>query len=74
VSVVAVRLIPKVVTMLAEIFMVRLEAERRFVEQALPSSASRFIPLSWRSQFGFKRAERKAAEAPSEERRLGVVR
>jgi hypothetical protein len=71
---VAVRLIAKVVTMLAEIFMVRLEAERRVVEQAMPSSASPFIPLSSRSQFGFKDAERKAAQAPSEEPRLGVVR
>jgi hypothetical protein len=60
--------------MLAEIFMVRLEAERRLVEQALPSSASRFIPFGPRSQFGRKEAERKAAETPSEEPYLGVAR
>jgi hypothetical protein len=60
--------------MLAEIFMVRLEAQRRLVEQALPSSTSRFIPFSRKTQSRLKEAERKGVEAPSEDPRLGVVR
>ena len=32
--------------MLAEIFMMRLEAERRLAQEVLPSSASRLIPFS----------------------------
>ena len=39
--------------MLAEIFMVRLETEARLAEEVLPSSTSRFIPFSPRSQFVF---------------------
>ena len=51
----AVRLFdPKVAAMLAEIFMVRLEAEARLVEEVLPSRTSRFIPFSLKRQFGFK--------------------
>ena len=61
---------PKVVAMLAEIFMIRLEAAARLLGEVLPSSASRFIPFNPKSQFGFKEAERKAAEAPREEARL----
>ena len=60
--------------MLAEIFIVRLEAQRRLVEQALPSSTSRFIPFGRKTQSGLKEAERKGVEAPSEEPRLGVAR
>jgi hypothetical protein len=59
--------------MLAEIFMLRLEAERRRVQQSLPSSASRFTLFGPRSQFGFKEAKHKAAEALTEEPRLRVV-
>ena len=66
-------LIRKVVAMLAEIFMVRLEAEARLVEEVLPSSTSRFLPFSPKSQFGLKEAERRAQEALSEEPRLRVV-
>jgi hypothetical protein len=36
----------KVVAMPAEIFMVRLEAEARLLEEVLPSSRSRFIPYT----------------------------
>jgi hypothetical protein len=57
-----------VVAMLAEIFMVRSEAEARLVEEVLPSSASRFIPFSPSSQFVFKETDLKGEEAPSEER------
>jgi hypothetical protein len=42
--------------MLAEIFMVRSEAKARLVEEVLPSSTSRFIPLSPRTQFTFKKS------------------
>jgi hypothetical protein len=49
--------------MLAEIFMVRLEAEARLAEEVLPSSASRFIPFSAKSQFVFKETDLKGNEA-----------
>jgi hypothetical protein len=65
---------PKVVAMLAEIFMVRLEAEARLVEEVLPSSTSRFIPFSASSQFAFKETDLKGDEAPTEERLVRVVR
>ena len=65
---------PKVVAMLAEIFMVRSEAKARLVEEVLPSSTSQFIPCSPRTQFTFKQADLKAEEAPSEERPVSVVR
>jgi hypothetical protein len=58
---------------LAEIFMVRLEAEARLLEEVLPSSTSRLILFSPKSQFGFKEAERKVVEAPSEEPRVRLV-
>ena len=58
----------------AEIFMVRLEAEARLVEEVLPSSTSRFMPFSSNSQFGFKEMEPKAAEAPSKEPFIRLVR
>jgi hypothetical protein len=58
----------KVVAMPAEIFMVRLEAEARLLEEVLPSSRSRFIPYTPRSQFAFKQLADKDAEAPSEKR------
>ena len=64
---------PKVVAMLAEIFMVRSEAKARLVEEVLPSSTSRFIPLSPRTQFTFKKTEPKVAEAPREEPPVGAV-
>jgi hypothetical protein len=64
---------PKVVAMLAEIFMVRLEAERRLVEQALPGT-SRFVPFSRKSQFALKETDLNGDEAPSNDRPVGVVR
>ena len=71
----AVRLFdPKVVAMLAEIFMVRLEAEARLVEEVLPLRRSRFIPFSLTRQFGSKETEPKAAEAPSKVPLLRLVR
>jgi hypothetical protein len=60
--------------MLAEIFMVRSEAKARLVEEVLPSSTSRFMPFSPRTQFTFKQTDLKAKEAPSEERPVSVVR
>ena len=57
--------------MLAEIFMVRLETEARLVEEVLPSSTSRFIPFSPRSQFVL---DLQGEKAPNKERPAGVVR
>jgi hypothetical protein len=54
--------------MLAEIFIVRLEAEARVVDEVLPSSRSNFIPYSPRTQFTFKQTNTKSAEAPNENR------
>ena len=53
--------------MLAEIFMVRLEAEVRRVEEVIPSSTSRFIPFSPSSPFVFKETDLKGEEAPNKE-------
>ena len=72
---VAVRLDRKmVVAMLAEIFMVRSEAQARLVEEVLPSSTSRFIPFSPRSKFTFKETDPKGGEAANKERPVRVVR
>ena len=60
--------------MLAEIFMVRLEAEARIVEEVLPLSTSRLIPFSASGQFVFKETDLKGDEAPSDERPVRVVR
>ena len=60
--------------MLAEIFMVRSEAQARLVEEVLPSSTSRFIPFSPSSKFVFKQTDLKGEEAPNEERLVKVVR
>jgi hypothetical protein len=65
---------PKVVAMLAEIFMMRLEAERRLAQEILPTSASRLIPFSPKSQFAFLKANQEGAEAPSEEPPVRLVR
>jgi hypothetical protein len=54
--------------MLAEIFMVRSEAEARSVGEVLPTSRSPFIPLSACRQFVFKEADPKGKEASSEDR------
>jgi hypothetical protein len=51
----AVLLGPKmVVAMLAEIFMVRLEAKPRALQEKLPSSTSQFVPFNKEGQFAFK--------------------
>jgi hypothetical protein len=60
--------------MLAEIFMVKSEAEARLVGEVLPTSRSAFIPLIPCSQFVFKEADAKGAEAPSEDRPATVAR
>jgi hypothetical protein len=67
-------LIRKVVAMLAEIFMLRLEAKARLVEEVLPSSTSVFVPLSPRRRFSFKQPDLKGEEAPNEEQSAKVVR
>jgi hypothetical protein len=60
--------------MLAEIFMVKSEAEARTVDEALPSSKSPFVPLSPCSQFVFRELDPKGKEASSEDRPATVVR
>ena len=60
--------------MLSEIFMVRLEAKARLVEEVLPSSTSRFIPFSPRTRFTFKNTDPRVAEAPREGPPVGVFR
>jgi hypothetical protein len=60
--------------MLGEIFMVRLEAEARLVEDILPSSTSPFIPFSPSGQFVFKETGLKGDEAPREEQPARVAR
>ena len=65
---------PKVVAMLAEIFMMRLEAERRLAQEALPASASPLIPFSPKSQFAFRKPKHEGAEAPTNEPPVRLVR
>ena len=65
---------PRMVAMLAEIFMVRSGAEARLVDEVLPSSKSPFIPLGRCSQFVFKEADPKGEEASSEDRPVTEVR
>ena len=59
---------PRVVAMLAEIFMVRLEAAVRPVQEKLPSSVSPFVPFSPSAQLTFKRNEDRAPEGAREKR------
>ena len=67
-------LIQKMVAMLAEIFMVRSEAEARLVEEVLPSSTSRFIPFSPRSHFVFKETDAKGGESSDKDGPVTEVR
>jgi hypothetical protein len=60
--------------MLAEIFMLRLEAERRGGQDVLPSSTSRQTLFSPKSKFVFKETNQKGAEAPSGEPPVRLVR
>jgi hypothetical protein len=55
---------PKVVAMLAEIFMLRLEAERRLAQGVQPLSASRQILFSPKSKFPFQRDEPRRGRSP----------
>ena len=58
--------------MLAEIFMVRSEAQARSRDEILPSSTSRFIPFDPSSRFVLKKAD-KGDEAPREKSGLSRV-
>jgi hypothetical protein len=40
--------------MLAEIFMLRLEARPRVLHETLPSSSSQFVPFEGSGQFAFR--------------------
>jgi hypothetical protein len=63
----------KVVAMLAEIFMVRLEAAARALKETVPSSTSRFIPFNPNSQFTFKQSPERPSEAVREAPPLRVI-
>jgi hypothetical protein len=65
---------PRVVAMLAEIFMLRLEAERRLAQDILPSSASRRIPFSPKSQFALEGANQNREEVATEEPAVRLFR
>ena len=60
--------------MLAEIFMMRLEAAARGLKETVPSSISRLIPFNANRQFTFKRRPDRPLEAVREERPLRIVR
>jgi hypothetical protein len=64
---------PRVVAMLAEIFMLRLEATARLMDKTLPSSISPFVPVRPEPQFTAKEIEQRPAEAKLEERSLPLV-
>jgi hypothetical protein len=48
--------------MLAEIFMVRLEAAARALEETVPSTTSQFVSFTPKSQFPFKETREEATE------------
>jgi hypothetical protein len=61
----------KVLTMLAEIFMVRLEATPRPSQELLPSSTSQFVPFNKEGQFVFKDPKDRLIEAAPQEAQSG---
>ena len=56
-------LIQRVVAMLAEIFMMRLEAAARALQKPPPSSTSPFVPFNPEPKFTFKETSHRHAEA-----------
>jgi hypothetical protein len=54
------------VAMLAEIFMVRLEAAARVPEEMAPSSNTRFVPFTHNTQLTFKQSRNRLAERAGE--------
>ncbi len=54
--------------MLAEIFVVRLEAAARLQEQTASLSSSRFVPFTRSNQFLFKDKTARLADRPQETR------
>ena len=52
--------------MLAEIFMVRLEAAARVPEEMAPSSNTRFVPFTHNTQLTFKQSRNRLAERAGE--------
>ena len=55
------------VTMLAEIFMLRLEATARALRETVPSSTSQFISLAANSQVAFKENRNRPSDAVHEQ-------
>jgi hypothetical protein len=53
--------------MLAEIFMVRLEATARVSNETLPTSPSQFVPFNKDGQFAFKDPEDRLVEPTPQE-------
>jgi hypothetical protein len=61
---------PKVVAMLAEIFMMQLEAAARALQETAPSSNTRFVAFNPHAQITFKESRGRLAEAASEKSSL----
>jgi len=57
--------------MLAEIFMVRLEATPRVWQEKLPSSTSQFVPFHKEGQFAFKDRKDRLVKATPQEGQSG---
>jgi hypothetical protein len=67
-------LIQEVVAMLAEIFMVRLEAAARALQETALSSNSGFIAFNPHAQITFKESRDRLPEPASEKSSLRLVR
>ena len=53
--------------MLAEVFMLRLEATARALRETVPSSTSQFVSLASNSQVTFKENQKRLSEAVHEQ-------
>ena len=59
--------------MLAEVFMMQLEAAARVLKETVPSSTSRFIPFNPNRQFTFKQRPERPLDAVLEEPYVRIV-
>jgi hypothetical protein len=59
--------------MLAEIFMMRLEAAARAFQETAPPSSSRFVAFNPQAEITFKESRDRLPEAASEEWSLRLV-
>ena len=53
----------RIVAMLAEIFMIRLETAKRTLQEAVPSISSHFVPIAATGELRFKERRERPAEA-----------